>query len=316
MDKNIRDCIIIKGYIDAKNEHDRIVYGSFVAITDRRASIHSVAWFSRNAMPKNVDWRQLLHMQAGRAKDGGRDPSDIKCEDQLVNFFSKSSVLPQLCKNRNTKQAEQGVSRFCMEEMGLRAVTFLEFYEASENDIKHFETVKEKHKTEQKAQKSAGRKAAEDMKGGKQQKASETSDIFVRCEPQLDPVDGVAMSELKVGDSIYAKLPANSVFYKLLAKSRSSFDGVVTAEITGTLVNELETVTLSLKLSDGVNGVVKLPAKVKIRTAASTPTRRAELSSSRQSGPTGMSPEFLVGLGFCIVMIAAVLAVMYVFAGE
>lgn len=313
MDINVAEFILIKGFIDAKTAKDTPIFGSFLALASRRDIDFVSTSFSPNELSKDSFWKTVLAEHKKNKSSGDRDAFFIKCEDLLKDFFYKNGVLNTVAKNHATKPAEQAISRFCMDTLSIRSVTFLDFQDASEQDIQFLKSNKES------ASGSAQANDAGSGDDGGAQSADPSSqsalegkeEIFVKCEPILDPLRGVAANEVQIGDILCAKLPSDSIFYKLLARSHNMFDGVVTSEVTGILVNELGFATISLKLSDNVIGVLKSPGKVKLRAAAVTDAQR----SSQQRRPTRLgllSPEAVVGFSVILLLCAILLAVYYI----
>lgn len=306
---------IIRGFIDAKNEHNKQIYGSFVALATRREVKFVSTWFSKHETPKEASWRDLLTRHEKKESDIGRDPSYVNNEDLFTGYLTRNSVLMTLVKNHNAKPAEQSISRYCLEQLHMRAVSFIEFEEAGGDVINYIENLKraeQKKNAQQLESQSDEEDDYEDDDDGDEKGdtpyTNMPNEIFVKCDALLDPIGGIAMNELTVGDSVYAKLPADSVFFKLLAKTHHSFDGVVTAEVTGVLVNDLGTATVSIKLSDGVNGIMKLPGKVKIRVATA-----GEMREHSGGGGFRLSPEVVIAGGVCLVVGAAIMALYYAF---
>lgn len=309
MELNDNIFLVFKGFIDAKNEQEASVFGSFIALASRRDVRFVSAMFSRSEMPKDTDWHEIVRIHSQKGSPNSRDPEDVKFEEKLTGFFFKSNVLHTVVKNRNTKAAEQAVSRFCMEEIGLRSVTFLDYADATDDDIKFIDAAA--GRASESVDTPAHEKDAESAAGPSSTPANARPDeIFVRCEPILDPVVGVAMNEIQVGDRVYTKLPADSVFYKMLARGRRMFDGVVTAEVTGILVNELGTATISMKLSDSVSGIMKLSGKVKVKMAAPGEALGAPGGAAR-SGLGMQSMDIAVAIGAVIIIIVLIAAVYY-----
>jgi hypothetical protein len=126
----------------------------------------------------------------------------------------------------------------------------------------------------------------------------------------LAPVGGVAMNELNIGDIVLVRLPEDSVFFKLLSKNVKNFDGIVSAGITGLLQNELGTATVSLSLAEGINGVMKLSGKVRVKMASTSSSNKEE---GGWSGGGELPVNFVFGIAGAIVVIAALAALYYMF---
>ena len=305
--------VIVTGFIDAKDDRGRTVYASLVAFVSRRSIKFVSLLFSKETLDKELGWADLLSIHKTAMHTPGRDPSLVRYEEELREYIEMSSVLNSIAKNHNTKQAEQSISRQCLDHLQLKAVSFIDFTEASESDFQYLETVwnDDAKKTEEETSQSE-ETTGEDIRD----KATESgaADIFIRCDPILDPVNGKAMAELRIGDQIYGRLPEDSVFYKLLLRNYGAFDGTITARVTGVLINDLGTATVSLELSDGVAGVMKLSGKVKIRVVENVPHAIGEGAPRRRLFRlSDLSTEMVFVVAGSIILVSALAVIYYVF---
>jgi hypothetical protein len=304
--------IIVKGYVDARDERGNAIYGTMLSVVSRREIKYLSVMFSRDETSKSMEWNDLLFLHRNRGN--GRDPVATHCEEELFKYLGRSPVLNTVAKNRNTKQAEQAISRYCLDGLQLKAVSLVEYFDASESDVAFFEkeggpaSASSTGGEQKDPDESPPESGPEDVGDEKPEEAKNREDMVMKCEPILDPVNGVAMNELNIGEMVMARLPEDSVFFKLLSRNVPGFDGVVTAAITGILVNELGTATISMALSDGIAGVMRLSGKVKVKVAPSGDSRNEP--GGKKSGET---PESLVfGVAGAIVLIAAVAALYYI----
>lgn len=268
--------IIVKGYIDAKDERGSSIFGTILAVVSRRELKHVSVMFTHDESSKSLEWRDILSLHRNKVNERNRDALVVRNEDELFKYLSHGSILNNIAKNYNAKQSEQAISRYCLDKLQLKAVSLIEFFDASDQDIVLFErgnapaATGESPAPGEKSQESP----AEDSQGSPPEDPSEPKhkdELIIRCDPILDPVAGVAMNEINIGEIVMTRLPSDSVFFKLLSRNIPGFDGVVSASVTGVLMNELGTSTISLSLSDGITGVMKLSGKVKIKTAAKEP---------------------------------------------
>jgi hypothetical protein len=210
----------------------------------------------------------------------------------------------------NAKPAEQAVSRFCIDHLKLKAVCFASFVKASDADMELFRKPvasppPEYDQTELPGESQPEPEASRETTGS----VEKEREIFVRCDPVLDPVSGVAMNDLSAGTHIYGRLAPDSIVYKLLAKNNRNFDGIISAQVSGIAMNNLGTATVSLILSDGIAGVMKLSGKVRVKTSPG-PDGAAR---TRRPSPDSIPPEYIfVGLGF-VLAVSAVFMFYYLF---
>jgi hypothetical protein len=306
---------VVQGYIDAKDDRGKSVNGTFISVVSRHDVKYTSVLFGQLDMNNSMGWRDLLPLHEDAEKEPDRDPLMLHHEEGLYKYLETSLLLTSVAKNMNTKQVEQAVSRFCLEHLKLKAVCFANFANAGEDDLKLFpkevmDRIVGNDNTGESERDSSEVRAAE--------KPKEDKEIFIRCEPILDPIGGVAMNELPVGDNVYGKLASDSVIYKLLAKNNRHFDGTILAQVSGILMNDLGTATVSLTLSDGVAGVMKLSGKVRVKTAPNqrdgTKPSGARRRLLRKISPFSLPPEFIFTAAGIVVAIAALSLVYYIFS--
>jgi hypothetical protein len=305
--------IIVKGYIDTRDDHGRVLYGSILGVVSRREIKYLNVMFSHDESLKTVSWQDLLPMHRDKYQESDREPGIFNHEELLFKYLLRGAALNTVAKNRNTKQAEQAISRYCMDNLHLKAVSLIECFDAADEDIALFENEggapgpsstggkREEPEPEE--------EAAEDTQEAEQsEEIPSREEIVIRCEPVLDPVNGVAANELNIGESVLARLPQDSVFFKLLSRNIADFDGVITSTVTGILMNELGTSNISLALSDGVTGLMKMSGKVKIKTAV----RHEEAAKNTARAPLDLPAGFAFGMAGVIIFILAIAAVYHI----
>jgi hypothetical protein len=310
--------VIVKGFIDAKDDRGHTLYGTLLGVVSRRDTKYLSVMFSREESSKALGWSELLFLHNEKEKESDRDPVITHHEEEIYNYLERSFVLNGVAKNHNTKQVEQAISRYCLESLHLKAVSFIEYTDATEADLLMFEKTKKaspqdspQPDTDAGKNPSAEKQTEQEPDG--ESGAKNKEEFVLRCDPILDPVNGVAMNEISVGDQVLGKLPEDSVFFKLLAKNISKFDGIVTAQVTGILMNELGTATISLDLSDGVAGVMKLSGKVKIKTVPRTDSKTGGGSILSRFRISELPFEIVLGIAGFIIMITGIIILFYIF---
>jgi len=307
--------ILVKGYIDAKDERQRTFYGTFMAVVSRRDTLYLGVMFGGGEIPKETEFDALYDALANRAQVPD-DAAFSHNEAELYKFLDVSRTLNGVARSRNLKQAEQAISRFCADSLHLKAVTFVFFEDATESQLERFAHEKnetpESLPTETSEASDTEEPAAADAAEPSAEKGPR--DLIVRCEPVLDPVRGVAMSELSVGDTVCARLPDDSIFYKMFVKNFQDFDGVITAQVNGILVNELGTAIVSLQLADDVSGVMKMSGKVKVKMAE---RQTAAIAGSRHwLNLQTLPPELVFAAATIFVLLCAIGLIVYLFGAS
>ncbi|MDR1134311.1 MAG: hypothetical protein LBL05_09100 [Synergistaceae bacterium] len=314
MDLGTGAFVIVKGYIDAKDDHGRALYGSILGVVSRREVKYLNVMFSRSESMKTVKWGDLLPALSGKYQETDRDPGIFHHEEAVFKYLRQGSVLTAVAKNHNTKQAEQAISRYCLDNLHLKAVSLMECFDAMKEDLAFFE--KEGGPAGSSSTGGSGNEEpepreeiAESAQAAEQSEETHSrEEIVIRCEPVLDPVNGIAANELNTGESVQAKLPQDSVFFKLLSNNIANFDGIITATVTGILMNELGTSNISLALSDGVTGLMKMSGKVRIKIAP----RKDESKKNKSGTPFELPAGFAFGMAGVIIFVFALFAVYYI----
>ncbi|MDR1021350.1 MAG: hypothetical protein LBL73_11375 [Synergistaceae bacterium] len=307
---------VVQGYIDAKDDRGRNIYGTFVSLVTRRDIIFTSAHFEHLEMGKATPWKVLLSIHEEAQKDMNRDPLLLHHEDELHKFLESSLVLTNVAKNLNAKPAEQAISRFCLDDLNLKTVCFVSFAKADDGDVALFK--KEEPVSAPAPQVTEDSPSQAPEQGQRTLRQEESKDLLVRCEPILDPISGVAMNGLREGDNVFCRLSADSVIYKLLEKNNPRFDGVVTAKVSGIFMNELGTSTVSLSLSDGIAGFMKLSGKVRVMVVKDMNGHGPRDKKGRRffqdvMSPLVIPPEFILAAAVIVVVIAAMFALYYIF---
>ena len=308
----VRAYVIVKGYIDAKDERGNSMYGTLLALASRRETKYLSVMFSYDETIKSMSWDELLHLHRNKENERDRSPMMVRQEEELFKFLAQGNTINNVAKNRNTKQAEQSISRYCLGNLKLKAVSLIEYIEAAESDMAKFDQETESAEDQSKDESNrhepqADSPESEEHEEEKPDEPKAKDEIVVRCEPVLAPVGGVAMNELNIGDMIMVQLPGDSVFFKLLSRNINGFDGVVSAGVTGILQNELGTATVSVSLSEGITGVIKLSGKVRVKTA------QTSKEQGKKAGVSEISTNIVLGVAAAIVIIAALAVLYYIF---
>ena len=305
--------IIIKAYIDAKDDRGQDINGAFFAVASMRDTRFAGVVFTRDKTIEKKNKEELFKLLENKDSLGdSRDFLSIQCEDELLKYFEMSRLLNSIAKNRNLKHAEQIISRFFMDKLRLKAVTFIEFSIPSplELDVFGKKTTKPSQPIE-----NINKPTAEPAEISQPAPKKDPRDLMLRCEPVYDPVSGIAPTELESGAIIICKLPEDSIFYKLLKKNVQNFDGTVEGVVTKITINsELGSATLDLTFSDGVYGTIKLSnkARVKIANSSAKPIKDMVNTKKQRSKAQQLSffPDDAVFLIAALILIAAAIAVM------
>jgi hypothetical protein len=261
-------CFVATCVIDGKTAAGNSVFGALLAVVDAGVLALLKIRFAGVQFDKDAPWTDLL--QAIDAPKPEDYPENFKkFEGQLSDFIVSSGIFQNSKKLSDLRAAEREISYFCSSDLEINAIAFLDLTDENRSSLdKMIPELAGAHAV------TANGAGGEDSGGGALPGLPEAGgagssprggDIFVPCDPVLDPVSGVAAGELKNGWSVCCRLPGDSVFYKLMAKTSPGFDGVVSGEVVGVRVGEDGPAVVALKLSEGVSGALRLPPRVRVK---------------------------------------------------
>jgi hypothetical protein len=260
-----RNCVIAMCGIDGKDSSGSPVCGFFMCVADGRDMLYDGELFSRTPIDMEAPLSEIFSvLSAPRPADHSEEFA--RWEAALSEFIHSSRIFQSEKNLDDKKSLEHKITYFCTSVLSINAISFLEISEMSKHDLYlAIPSLKRGEETETKYPESQDEsKPDEAAEPG----VSGMPDVVVACEPVLDPVGGVAISELAKGMAIYCKMKTGSVFYNLMENASPEFDGVVTGDVTAVSVNELGSGTVVLKLSDGVTGAMKAASTVRVKIVA------------------------------------------------
>ena len=290
---------LVQGFIDARDERQGALSISLLAVATRRDLLSIDILVSDEVLNKKMTWEELLPiLRAPRNPD--RPPHYEKIEHDLKDFIDLGRHLQNIAKNRNAKPVEQAISRYCGDTFHLKAVTFLNSSEISSDQVA---LILEKKESEEKpitAKTGEKQEGTETDTETADEEKKERQGIFIRCEPLLDPVHGVAMMDLQPGDVVFATLPPDSVFYKLFLNQFPQFDGTINAEITGIVHNDTGSATVSMDIAEDISGLMKLTGRVRVKVLRRWNENKEGEAAGKSSPSSGRSDkgkeEWLFGI--------------------
>lgn len=258
MDMDITKNYLVLGFIDGKDEKQSAVSISLLSVVTRKDLLCLDILASSAPSKKDLGWEEMLPLLRA-PRDPERPPHYEKIEVNLKNFIDAGRHLQAVAKNRNTKAVEQAINRFCGDNLSLRAVTFLNVIEIGAEKLALI--LEKKETPEEKPKVSEKKEGAEPVSAEKK----EVQGVFIRCEPVLDPVRGVAVMDLQPGDVVFASLPPDSVFYKLFFNQFPQFDGTINAEVTQIVHNDTGSATVSMDIAEDISGLMKMTGRVRVK---------------------------------------------------
>lgn len=290
---------LVQGFIDARDERQGAVSISLLAVVTRRDLLCIDILVSDGKTNKDLKWEEMLPLlRAPRAED--RPPQYEKIEKGLKDFIDLGRHLQNIAKNRNTKPVEQAISRYCGENLNLKAVTFLNSNEISGDKLAFILDKKDPEKGEEKPKTGGKKEESDKEEEPSSDENKERQGVFIRCNPVLDPVHGIAMMDLHPGDVVFASLPADSVFYKLFLNQFPNFDGIINAEVTGIVHNDTGSATVSMDIAEDISGLMKLTGRARVKILRRWNEEKTDNPTGKSSPAVGRSAigkeEWLFGI--------------------
>lgn len=251
--------VVVKCRIEAKEASGGAIHGFYMCVTDAEDIEYDGALFSRGAIDTEAPFSELYDMLETREPDGREDM--MKYENVLRDYIRTSRLFQSEKNLDDPKALEHKITYFCVSVMSLNAISFLELITMSRDELMLvMPSLKRKEMPEGGEAQGQAEEVPSNGEAG-----NAPLDVAIACDPVLDPVAGVPVGNLSVGDTICCKLREDSPFFDLMAKASPGFDGIVSGDVTAVSVNELGSAIVSLKLSDGIAGVLKLAGTVRIK---------------------------------------------------
>jgi len=122
---------------------------------------------------------------------------------------------------------------------------------------------------------------------------------IINCTAIVDPVNGIAASEIKTGDFVEVVLPPNNTIGALLSDYYAKIKKIPTYPVKKVSVSDNGSYIIELSADGGLTCVVKLAGNLRIRT------KKGYLNESSVSGRT-----FMIIAGFCAALFILLLIVL------
>jgi hypothetical protein len=255
------NCVIAKCSINGKDAGGAQIYGLILAAADARDLLYTGALFSRDAIDGEAPLSEIYAL-VNAARPEVRSEELGKYESQVCDYIATSRIFQNEKNFNDIKSLEHKITYFCLTALSLNAITFLDLTRMNRTDLEL--TLPALKRAAERAEAESEERAEDEAKAAAEKDGD--LDVVVACEPVLDPVAGVAIGDLVIGDTICCRLKADSVYYTLMKKASPDFDGVVTGEISGIQTSATGAATVALKLSDEITGALKLAGTVRVKT--------------------------------------------------
>ncbi len=301
---------VVRGFIDARDPNSRLVYGAFALVSGYQKTLYFKEIFTNDPIDRTLSWPELLAI----LNDENREPVENSIlahyKKEFHDFIDLQRLLEYGRNRLDAKEIERKITYFCSDALGLSAITFLDLTMVGEKEMlallpflsENFEPTEDNDTETPGDDDDPNGDEIENTDEDEGEK--EKNEIFLACEPVLDPISGVAMNNLSLGDRIAARLPETSSIYQFFINQYPAFDGIIEGEIKDLRINEYDTAIVALKLADGISGTLKLSGKVRIK--------RLTAGKSASSGNAHFSMEIIFAALGMVIFLAAMGVLLYV----
>ena len=122
---------------------------------------------------------------------------------------------------------------------------------------------------------------------------------IINCTAIVDPVNGIAASDLKTGDLVEIVLPTNNTIGALLSDYYAKLKKIPSYPVKKVSVSENGSYIIELDADGGLTCVIKLTSNLRLRT------KKGYINNSSVSGRT-----FIIIAGFCVALFIILLIVL------
>jgi hypothetical protein len=279
--------VIAKGFIDGKDASGRPVHGLFISASACQKILYFKEIFTNEPIDRTLPWPALLAMLNDENADMQTNHALARRGKEFHEFVVTNRLLEYGRGHMDAKDIERRISYFCSNSLDLSAVTFLDLTTVEEDDLYALMPFISEQSGAPDEEEHGGEPGADigEDRGVFGDEEETPGEVFIACEPVLDPVSGVAISGLSVGDTIVTRLPETSSFYQFLVNKNPAFDGNIEGDITGVRMNEYDMAVVAVKLADGISGTMKLSESVRVKRVerltdgAALPPEKARIST-------------------------------------
>jgi hypothetical protein len=255
---------VVKGFIHGREKSARPVYGLFLGVSQGMHEYYLKTHFILEPVDREIDWSRFLSILNGQEEDE-RDEALSKYEEDLRNFISIDRVFLSEKKALDPKAIERKITYYCADDLDMSAVTFIDATSMERDELYSRMPFLKNASIGDSGAGDENPVSEEDNEPGGDDK--NTNAIFIECTPVIDPIAGIPVSKLAIGQSVSCHLPEDSPFYKMCVATLPDFDGIVTGEVTGIKVNEFGNSVVAMDLADGITGAMKIPGNIWIKAA-------------------------------------------------
>ena len=256
-DSGDKTCLVITCRIDGKDSSGIGLYGVLISVVNSGALLFSGVFFSRERIDDSFSIAEMIALINSQHTEE-RAEELMNIESTLDDFVRTSQLFLSDKNLSDPKSLEHKITYFCTTVMLLNAITFVNVLSMAKSELREIIPSLKDYEDEDEDEEiplSVDGGDAEDV----------LPEVAIRCEPVLDPVNGIPVGSINVGTMIYCKMKEDSAYYNLMAKVSPDFDGIVAGDVAGVRVNELGSATVVVRLSEGVTGAFKVATSIRLK---------------------------------------------------
>ena len=303
--------LLSKGFIDGLDNKARRLFGTFVVVMHKEKIIYTSELFSFRATNQDLSWAELVDL-LDETRPESRNEDIVIYENNLRSYIELNRYFQAELYPLDIKALERKLAQFCDEILRIKSIVFIDIIHTSkEGLLSLIPSLKTNSYFDEGHLESADEADGDARESGQSsEKPAGTEEIinkevFMTLDPVLDPVIGIAASDISVGDNILCRLPDDSLYYSFFDGCIPDFTGTVKGEVSGVNITEYGSVIIAVNLAEGLSGVVKAPKWVRVRTADRSLT-------FGKDGKKGLTFEiFAAGIGMIVFLLALSLLVYF-----
>jgi hypothetical protein len=253
---------LVRGTIHGREKTSRAIYGVFLGVSAGFKQYYLKTRFILEPVDKDMPWKDFISILDApdlEEEDEERDETLQRYGTRLQSFIETDRLLFSDKRDLDPKTIERKITYYCADDLDFSSMTFVDITSESADNIY---SLLPSLKTG-----SDGGGANDENREDKESGEEQSEEVFIECEAVIDPVAGVPVQKLSIGQQVCCRLPEESPFYKICRTSLPDFDGVVIGAITGVKTNEFGNSVIATSLAEGISGAMKVKGNVWIKIA-------------------------------------------------
>lgn len=256
------ELIAVRGFIDGRAQGSHPIYLAFISIAAPDRLEFLGEFVSNDPIDKDISWADLAAMIVGH------EPPDDRAHElksRLHEYLLTSKIAEPKAGVLSEREISHKICSFCSSSLDLNAIAFIDIMRGGRGSIAQMMPAVEFESDKVKQEAASADEVDEGEQDDAPAKDNKHVDIFLKCGPVLDTVNGTAAASLVPGDLIEVELPKDSLYRRFLNEHDPTFEGRVTAQVTKVVENDVGSAVVSVRIAEGVVGSIKITESVRIK---------------------------------------------------